>query len=173
MACALTQDYNLDCRDSVGGLKEVYFMELGSLSSFTEASGVVTALTKASGKRFYKYQLVKQTAMFDDTLTANEEAGTLFSTQKLTVALNKMQANTRNELQLLAKNLLVAVAVDRNGKAFILGATNGLVLKTAKGVSGTKMGDRNGYDLDFEGSEPQMAQEVSSTIVSALTTPGS
>jgi len=173
MACALTQDYNLDCRDAVGGLKEVYFIELGNLSSFTEASGVVTAMTKAAGKRFYKYQLVKQTAMFDDTLTGNEENGTLYSVQKLTVALNKMQANTRNELQLLAKNLLVAVAIDRNGKGFLLGATNGLVLKTVKGTSGTKMGDRNGYDLDFEGSEPNLAQEVSSSVITALLTPGS
>jgi hypothetical protein len=172
MACALTQDYNLDCRDSVGGMKEVYFMELGNLSSFTEASGVVTALTKATGKRFYKYQLIKQSSMFDDTFTSNEENGTTYATQKLTIVLNKMQANTRNEIQLLAKNLLVAVAVDRNGKAFILGATNGLVLKTAKGESGTKMGDRNGYNLDFEGAEPNMAQEVQSTVFSALTTPG-
>lgn len=173
MACALTQDYNLDCRDSVGGLKEVYFMELGSLSAFTEASGVVTALTKAAGKRFYKYQLVKQTSMFDDTFTGNEENGTNYSAQKLSIVLNKMQANTRNEIQLLAKNLLVAVAVDRNGKAFLLGATNGLVAKTAKGESGTKMGDRNGYVIEFDGNEPFMAQEVSSSIVSALTTPGS
>jgi len=25
MACALTQNYTLDCKDSIGGLKEVYF----------------------------------------------------------------------------------------------------------------------------------------------------
>lgn len=170
--CALMQDYNLDCRDSVGGIKEVYFMELGNLSSFVEASGVITTITKAAGKRFFKYQLVKQTTMFDDTLTGNEENGTLFSTQKLTLNLNKMQANTRNELTLMAKNLVVAVAVDRNGKGFMLGATNGLVLKTTKGESGTKMGDRNGYALDFEGVEPNMAQEVSSAMVLALTTVG-
>lgn len=173
MPCALTQDYNLDCRDSVGGMKEVYFMELGNLSSFTEASGVVTALTKASGKKFYKYQLVKQTSSFEDTFTVNEEAGTSYSAQKLTIVLNKMQANTRNEIQLLGKNLLVAVAVDRNGKGFILGATNGLVMKSAKGASGTKMGDRNGYDIEFDGAEPNMAQEVAANVISALTTAGS
>ena len=103
----------------------------------------------------------------------NDENGTNYSAQKLSIVLNKMQANTRNEIQLLAKNLLVAVAVDRNGKAFLLGATNGLVAKTAKGESGTKMGDRNGYVIEFDGNEPFMAQEVSSSIVSALTTPGS
>ena len=98
MPCNLTQSYNLDCRDSVGGLKEVYFMELGNLTSFTEASGVVTAITKASGKKFYKYSLIKQTSKFEDTLTVNEENGTVYSAQKLTIILNKLQANTRNEI---------------------------------------------------------------------------
>ena len=169
MPCALTQGYNLDCRDSIGGVKEVYFMELGNLSSYTEASGVVTAITKAAGKKFYKYNLVKQTAMFEDTLTVSEENGTVFADQKLSIVLNKMQANTRNELLLLAQNLLVCVVADRNGKYFILGLTNGLTITTAKGESGTKMGDRNGYTIEFVGAEPSLAQEVSSGIIAGLT----
>jgi len=169
MPCALTQGYNLDCRDSIGGVKEVYFMELGNMSSYTEASGVVTAITKASGKKFYKYNLVKQTAMFEDTLTVSEENGTVYSEQKLSIILNKLQANTRNELQLLAQNLLVCVVADRNGKYFILGLINGLVISTAKAESGTKMGDRNGYTIEFAGAEPSLAQEVSSGIIAGLT----
>lgn len=169
MPCALTQGYNLDCRDSIGGVKEVYFMELGNLSSFTEASGVVTAITKASGKKFYKYNLVKQTAMFEDTLTVSEENGTVYSEQKLSIVLNKLQANTRNELLLLAQNLLVCVVADRNGKYFILGLTNGLVITTAKAESGTKMADRNGYTIEFAGAEPTIGQEVASGIIAGLT----
>jgi hypothetical protein len=79
-----------------------------------------------------------------------------------------MQANTRNEILLLGKNLITAIAADRNGKYFLLGATNGLVVKTAKGESGTKMGDRNGYLSEFDGNEPLMAQEVSSSIITGL-----
>jgi len=169
MPCNLTQSYNLDCRDSVGGLKEVYFMELGNLTSFTEASGVVTAITKAAGKKFYKYQLVKQTSKFEDTLTVNEENGTVYAAQKLSIILNKMQANTRNEITLLAQNLIVCVAADRNGKFFLLGATNGLVISTIKGETGTKMGDRNGYTIEFDGAEPVFAQEVSAGIIAGLT----
>lgn len=168
MPCNLTQAYNLDCRDSVGGLKEVYFMELANLTSFTEASGVVTVITKAAGKRFYKYALVKQTSMFEDTLTVSEENGTVYAAQKLSIILNKLQANTRNEISLLAQNLLVCVAADRNGKFFLLGATNGLVISTIKGETGTKMGDRNGYTLEFDGAEPAFAQEVSSSIIAGL-----
>lgn len=144
-------------------------MELGNLSSYTEASGVVTAITKAAGKKFYKYNLVKQTAMMEDTLTVSEENGTVYSEQKLSIILNKLQANTRNEILLLAQNLLVAVVADRNGKFFILGIKNGLSMTTGKGETGTKMGDRNGYTLEFTGAEPELAQEVSSGIIAGLT----
>ena len=37
MACALTQGYSLDCRDSLGGITEVYFIEKGNISAITVA----------------------------------------------------------------------------------------------------------------------------------------
>ncbi len=46
MSCALTQGYTLDCRDSLGGIVEVYFTEAANVTASTEASGVITALTK-------------------------------------------------------------------------------------------------------------------------------
>ena len=59
MACALTQGYVLDCKDSLGGITEVLFIAKQDVTATTEASGVITAITKAAGKRFYKYELVK------------------------------------------------------------------------------------------------------------------
>jgi hypothetical protein len=55
MACALTQGYTLDCSDSYGGVKELHLIEFDNVSSFTESAGVVTAITKATGKAFKKY----------------------------------------------------------------------------------------------------------------------
>ena len=52
MPCALTQNYSLDCKDSLGGITEVYFIAAADVTSTTEASGVITALVKASGKKF-------------------------------------------------------------------------------------------------------------------------
>jgi len=169
--CSLIQDYNLDCRDSVGGLKEVNFIELANIVEYEEASGVVTSITKASGKRFFKYALVKNTANFEDTLTGNEENGTQYAEQKLNIVLNRMQANTRNEIILLGKNLLVAAVADKNKKKWLLGIENGLSLKTSKGQSGTKPGDRNGYAIEFDGQEELPAFEISDECYETLTTP--
>lgn len=168
MSCALTQGYVLDCKDSLGGLKSVLFIEAGNITALTEASGVVTAITLAVGKTFYKYDLVKETSSFTETVTASVQNGTVFYAQELTIILNKLQANTRNEILLLAQNSLVAIAEDRNGKYWMLGKDGGLDITGGTAASGVATGDRSGYELTFSGQEKQLAPEVSSAIISGL-----
>lgn len=170
MACALTQGYVLDCKDSLGGITEVLFIASKDVTATTEVSGVITAITKASGKRFYKYELVKETSNFVENVNASVENGSIFYQQELTVILNKLQANTRNEILLLAQNLLVAIAKDNNGKYWYLGKTRGLDITAGSGGSGTAMGDRSGYTLTFTGKEPELSPEVQSSIIAALLT---
>lgn len=172
MACALTQGYTLDCRDSLGGITEVYFIAFQDVSSTTEASGVITALTKVTGKRFYKYELTKGTSVMTENVNSNVQNGTLYFTPELTIILNKLQANTRNELLLLAKNLLVAVAKDNNGKYWYLGKTRGIDLTAGSATSGTAEADRSGYTMTFAGAEPSLSPEVNSAVAAALTTAG-
>jgi len=172
MACALTQNYVLDCKDSLGGLTEVYFMPADDVTSYVEASGVITTLVKATGKKFYKYELVKGTSSFVENINASVENGTIFYQQELTIILNKLQTNTRNEILLLAKNLLVAVAKDNNGAFWYLGLTRGLDITAGSGQSGAAEGDRSGYTMTFTGKEAALAPSVNSTVSSALTTPG-
>ena len=172
MACALTQGYTLDCKDSLGGITEVYFMAFQDVASTTEASGVITALTKDTGKRFYKYELTKGTSVLTENVNSNVQNGTLYYTPELTIILNKLQANTRNEILLLAKNLLVAVAKDNNGKYWYLGKTRALDLTAGSATSGTAEADRSGYTLTFAGAEPSMSPEVNSAVAAALTTAG-
>lgn len=168
MACALTQGYVLDCKDSLGGITEVLFMSKQDLTTYTEASGVITAITKAAGKVFYKYELVKETSSFVENINASVENGSIFYQQELTVILNKMQVNTRNEILLLAKNLLVAIAKDNNGKYWGLGFTKGLDITAGNSGTGTANGDRSGYTLTFTGKEAALAPEVSSSIITGL-----
>ena len=172
MACALTQGYTLDCRDSLGGITEVYFMAFQDVSSTTEASGVITALTKVAGKRLYKYELTKGTSVMTENVNSNVQNGTLYFTPELTIILNKLQANTRNEILLLAKNLLVAVAKDNNGKYWYIGKTRGIDLTAGSATSGTAEADRSGYTLTFAGAEPSLSPEVNSAVAAALTTAG-
>ena len=168
MPCALTQSYSLDCRDSLGGIKSAYFIGWADVTAVTEAAGVVTAITKAVGKNFYKYQLVRGTSMFQETINSSVENGTVFYQQELTIILNKLQTNTRNEILLLAKNNLMVIVEDNNGTFWLLGRLNALNITGGNGATGTAQGDRSGYTLTFTGGEKELAPSVQSTIIAGL-----
>lgn len=172
MACVLTTGFSLDCREGIGGIKEVYIIELANVNTITESSGVVSAITKANGKRFWKYAQVRETSSTTETINGNKQNGTLFYDQSVNIVINKRQAATRNEIMLLAKNNLIIVAVENTGKAFLYGRVNGLQLETGEAPSGTAWTDRNGYTLTFSGQETELAPEVSSGLITSLETPG-
>ena len=178
MACVLTHGESLDCREGVGGIKELYIIELANVSAITESSGIVTAITKVSGKRFWKYAQVRETSNTNETLAGNLQNGTLYYDQSVNIVINNRQATRRNEIMLLAKNNLIIVAVENqvdssgNNKSFLYGRVNGLQLQTGEAPSGTTWADRNGYTLTFQAQEVELAPEVTYSLLAGLETPG-
>lgn len=172
MPCALTQGYNLDCRDSYGGVKEVYIMEFDNATTITLTAGVVSGITKASTKKFWKYNLITQTAEADEAMTGNRENGTVTVKQTIKFPINKMSAAVRAELMLLAKNRLLVVIVDENGTGWLYGYGRGLTSTTTAAKTGRVLADRNGYELTFEGEEKELAYSVDATTLGTLTTAG-
>jgi len=171
MPCALTQGFaTFDCRDNVGGIKAIWFIPYSDVTTITEASGTVSAITKSSGKVFYKYLLTRNTGSYTQTITGNIENGTVFFEQSLVVILNKMQVNMRNEILLLSRNTMMAVVEDQNGRYWLAGKLNGLDLLSGSADTGTAAGDRNGFSLTFTGSERELACEVQSSVIATLTT---
>lgn len=169
MACALTQGYNFDCKDNIGGIKAVWFIGYNDVSSVTESSGNITTITKAAGKVFYKYQLVRNTSSYTENIASTIENGTVVFNQELLITINKMNTSMRNEILLLAKNTLMAVVEDQNGVYWLLGRYNGLDITTGTASSGLAQADRNGYQLTFTGGEKELAPTVSSGIIAGLT----
>jgi hypothetical protein len=172
MACALGAGYTLDCKDGAGGITEVYFMELGNATTIAEASGVVTGITKVTGKRFYKYQLPKEAGTLTETINGNTQNGTVFYASELKVVVNKLTTPVRNEIKVLAQNTLLAVVKDNNGKYWMIGKERGIDLNGGTLGSGTAFGDRSGFDLTFTGSEASPMVEVNSSVAAALETAG-
>lgn len=167
MACALTQGFVLDCKESVGGIKSVRFVEFDN-ATFVPAAGVAT-ITMAAGKKFWKYAQVRETSSFTETITANVQNGTIFYQQEVTVIINKLAAATRNEILLLAKNRLMAIVEDMNGNYWLLGAKNGLDITGGNSATGTASGDRNGYTLTFQAMEADPMWSISGAVINSLT----
>ena len=170
MACALTQDYSFGCDVGNGGLKELYLIELENVASYTESSGTLTAITKVSGKVFRKYQLVQETATFDEAITGNLQNGTLYYDQTGVIVINKQSVAVRNEILLLAKNRLVVVTIDNNDINKLYGRVHGVRLQTGSAATGTAWGDRNGYTLNLSGKEKELAPFVATAVIATLQT---
>lgn len=169
MTCPLTTGFNLDCRDSNGGIEAIWLGTYSASDSFTTASSVITGVTLSPSRTFYKYEFRKQTSQVTETITGSTENGTIFYEQLVEINLEKMETTKRNEIMLLAQNRLYVIVKDNNGKYWWYGLTRGTELNTGNAASGTAFGDRNGYNLQFSGQEPEMAQEVAEAVIATIT----
>lgn len=169
MACALTQGYNLDCRDSFGGVKAVYFLEKANIESITETAGQVTAITKTATKVFFKYNIEAYTGEATENLSANRANGTVMVKQTVKFPINKMTVAVRNEILLLAQNRLVVVVEDNNGTGYLYGKDFGMMLLTTDAKTGIAPGDRNGYELTFESDEKAFGLFLDASALASLT----
>jgi hypothetical protein len=172
MPCILTQGLNLDCRSNFGGVKEVYVMEFENATAITETAGVITAITKATGKKFWKYNLIAHTGEGEETNAINRENGTSSNKQMVKFPINKMTTSVRNELLLLAQNRLLIVVVDENGSPWLYGRNYGMMMESWAAKTGRVLGDRNGYELAFSSEEKDMACALDNSTFTALTTAG-
>jgi len=164
--CNLTTNITVDCRNSVGGIKELKLRKHPSTNDITLTSANVVSAIATSG--WYKYEFRPETASFTETETENDVNGTVFYEQVLNVMLHKLNTTTRNELRILAQARLDVVVADRNGKYWLLGWNNGLT-KSGTAVTGQAMGDMNGYTLVFTGKEELSMVEITSATYATLT----
>lgn len=151
MACDLTKGRKEPCKDVVGGIKAVYFIDFGDITiaydstdtDLVEDLGTVTA---------YEYE-VKGNSSFEQTVNASRENGTVFYEQTLNLTLKKLTKEDHKELKLLAYGRPHVVVQDYNGNAFLMGALNGADVSGGTIVTGAAMGDLSGYTLTFTGQE--------------------
>lgn len=167
--CNLVTDEFIDCRSSLGGIKKIYVTEFQNITSVTSSSGTITAIGRVSGKKFWVYELEKENAEISEVANVSVENGTVFYETTLSFTLKKMSAQKRNNLALLAQNRLAIIEEDNNGVHWLMGETRGADMTVGEAKSGKAFGDLNGYNLTFVAKEPSRMKEVTSGIVSALT----
>ncbi len=171
MACNLAAGRNEVCKDSIGGLSGVYFLNY-TTASFTESAGTATAdplLTGIpSGSTLYYYQL-KGTSAYTETVNSSRENGTTFFSQELTLNLKKLTNEMTTQLKLLAYGRPQIIVATMNGDAFLVGKNEGADLNAGTIQTGAAMGDLYGYSVTMTGMEQLPAQFLSgSTIANPL-----
>lgn len=172
MACAIISGYSLDCRDAVGGIKNIYVTELANITAVSEnASGFVTGITKTGGTKYYKYSLIPRGKNdFTQTIMADAGIGTVAFEQTVNVNFSKLQYLTQFKTQILIANRCSVIVETKSGQYFIFGKENGIEVTGGNANSGAAMNEFNGYSLVLTGMEKTLANEVDSSIMAALQT---
>ena len=160
MACDLTKGRALPCRESVGGLKAVYFVDFGDLGDVTLTSNTDDTISDMDGTfSAYKYAL-KGTSSVEQTINASRENGTVFFDQAVSLTLPQLSKEDNNELKLLAYGRPHIVVEDYNGNAYLVGRENGADVTGGTIASGAAMGDMSGYTLTFNAMERTAANFI-------------
>ena len=161
--CELTIGFDLECKDAIGGIKQIVLTEWSSNVGFvfTGATEVVEEITGVGAEELYTYELPTQTGSFEETINFNRDAGTIFYTQTVNVMLQKLTAPKRLELQGVATTRVIVFVNDTNNNWWAVGYEFGADLSTGTAATGTVLGDANGYTLAFTHESPKRAYKLS------------
>lgn len=169
MACELTTGFTLDCKDGVGGVKQIILVDKTLVSSLTlDGNEIVTAIVGPASGDLFTYELPTQTASFEETINFNRDNGTVFYTQTVNAMLHKLSSAKRLELQTVAKARVIVFVLDANDNWWAVGYENGADLSTSTSATGTALGDMNGFTLAFTHEAPKRAYKLSGAPVSIL-----
>jgi len=140
MACNLTQGRQEVCKESIGGLAGVYFINYTTGSFTKNGSGQVTALP--TGTTVYYYEL-KGNSSYTETV-------------KMTTQL-KLMAYGRPQI----------VVWTMNGDALLVGEREGADVTAGTISTGGAMGDLYGYSVTFTGQEQLPAAFLSGSTTTS------
>lgn len=153
MACDLSLGRIEPCKDSVGGLNAIYFVNFGDLGAITydvTNTDVIDAI--AGTPNAYKYD-IKGTSTFTQNIQSDRATGTTAFEQVLEITLKKLSIADHKELKLLAYGRPQVIVEDYNGNYFLAGLEHGMDVTGGTIVTGGAMNELSGYTLTLTGME--------------------
>ena len=166
MACNLTAGRNEPCKDSIGGLQGVYFINYTTGSFSKDGNGEVDALPLSSSLYYYE---LKGTSAYTETVNTSRENGTTFFSQELVLNLKKLTNEMTTQLKLMAYGRPQVIVHTKNGESLLVGELNGADVTAGTIQTGAGLGDLFGYSVTLTGEEKLPASFISgSTEATAL-----
>lgn len=163
MACSPTKGRLLPCKDAVGGIKGLYFIDYGTpvvtydvtQTNVIDDLGAVTA---------YEYD-IKSASNLIQTMTSSNDNGTTFVNQVITAILQKLTWSDNAEILLLGYGHPHVVIHMKDGTSVAVGIEFGASLETGISDSGTQMGDTVAYTLTISADERKYANYLKGSTV--------
>jgi hypothetical protein len=174
MACDISKGRLEACKESVGGIKNLYIANYNSAmyagmddSASVPPSGAAfngQVDTLAAAVDVYKFEVRGDNNTFEETNENSRDNGTSFWTQSGSFVIKAQNAETMMQLKLLSYGRPHIIIEDYNGKFRMAGAQNGVEVSVNTSTGGA-MGDLYGYTISFEGREVLPALFILDTLV--------
>jgi len=175
MSCDITNGRIEQCKDSVSGLKSIYFINYDDLNpdsgiTYVGATDEIQTWEPPSAViNLYKYEL-KGANSFETTINSSRDNGTTFFQQTLTIQLKRQDPATHKNVKMLSYGRPRIVVRTMTDQFFLMGLTQGADVTAGTVSSGTALGDFNGYNLTFEAMEVSPANFIDATTEADLVT---
>lgn len=175
MSCSITlTGRGTNCRNSLGGIKNVYITQWSDGMWQTAVDGATPgAVVTSPLVNFKTFNLLRNTGSFNTVVTASTENGTVFFEETLvTVFGGAKEATDNKEIVELCKDRVAIIVQDRNDQYWVMGLTHGALVTAGSVDSGTAPGDNNGFTLTFMSEEllpPQILTNGSANTTIAIT----
>ena len=178
MACDLTGGRAKPCKDAVGGIKKIHFVDFGNLGDMPLGSS--DEITDMDGTFTYYTYDVKGNSSLETNITTSLENGTTFFEQVVNLTLHKLTKEDNKELKLMAFGRPHVFVETFDGSLLLVGREHGAEVTGGTMVTGTAMGDLQGYTLTLTANEVTMPNFVNGAtaadpfagMTSAADTPG-
>jgi hypothetical protein len=159
MACfTLSKNREKACKDAVGGIRTIYFVDFGGLGDVT--LGDDDEIIDLTGNfTYYEYD-VKGNAELTQTVNSSLENGTTFFEQVVSATFTKLTKEDNKELKLMVYGRPHVFVEDYKGNVMCVGLENGADVTEGTAVTGRAMGDLNGYTLSLTAMEITYANFV-------------
>ena len=163
MACDITRGRLIDCKDTIGGLKAIFICKAYNNNINAVATINATEMTTAGfatwsaqsggATTVFKYDLVPNLSSMTVNINSDNANGTTFFEQTLSVTLQKIDHDMTNELRLMAYSRAQIFVQDQNDNVFLLGIDHGWHVTGGTVITGTAMGEQNGYTIEWGAQE--------------------
>lgn len=149
--CNLSAGYSNPSCKIVGGVKEVYIANYLPNAAFT-VTGTAISGTSANGT-YYKFEQRNGVASYSESANQSTENLTSFMTGTLTIDLEKVDAATKNTVNILMKGLWRILFLSENGQWFHIGVDSPVHTTAVQGGVGKSWGDASKYAITFTSLE--------------------
>jgi len=141
---------------------EFYVSNFEDITDITKL-GTPEVIDTITGGDWFEYVPNKNSSNAVENVQSSLENGTVGYEQVITMIFGKMEADKRNQIALMGAGTLMIIAKDKNGRFWLYGENDGMVLSGGNTGTGTALTDLNGYNLTFTAMEGELAYEVAET----------